>query len=173
MGGVRFKVGMKKLGTAVLAAILLSRPVWALPAGAVAGRVITAAGQPAARAVLVAPAGAGQPLRAPIGDDGSFRVDGVPAGTADLAVETEGGLYVVATPVAIAPGVTRNLQLALGRQDTSPPPGEKKAKRAGGVWANPLYATLIVVGAAVVVGVAISALTSSSSHPASPSSSSQ
>ena len=164
---------MRKLGTAILTAIILARPVWALPAGAIAGRVLPVDGAPAARAVLVAPSGADRPLRAELASDGSFHLEGVPAGTADLAVETAGGLYVVATPVAIAPGVTRNLQLALGRQDTSPPPGEKKAKRAGGVWANPLYATLIVVGAAVVVGVAISALTQPNSHPASPSSSSQ
>ncbi|HEX4823510.1 MAG TPA: carboxypeptidase-like regulatory domain-containing protein [Candidatus Polarisedimenticolaceae bacterium] len=165
---------MKKLATAVLTAILLSRPVWALPSGALAGRVLPGPDRPEARAVLVAPASdPGAALRAPVGADGSFRIDGVPAGQADLAVETESGLYVVATPVSIAPGATRNLQLALGRQDTSPPPGEKKAKRAGGVWANPLYATLIVVGAAVVVGVAISALTETNSHPASPSSSSQ
>jgi hypothetical protein len=166
-------VRISKLGTLIVTATLVSRLVWALPAGALAGRVIPAAGVPAARAVLVAPPGSARPLRGAVGADGSFHVEGVPAGTVDLAVETADGLYVVATPVAIAPGATRNLQLALGRQDTSPPPGEKKAKRAGGVWANPLYATLIVVGAAVVVGVAISALTESNSHPASPSASSQ
>jgi hypothetical protein len=98
----------------------------------------------------------------------------VPAGTVELAVENSEGLFTVPTPVAIAPGTTRSLQLALGgRQDSSdtlpPSEEEKKSKRKGGVWANPLYATLIVVGSAIVVGFAVNELTKSDNEPASQS----
>jgi hypothetical protein len=166
---------MKKVLISALVSTLLVRPGYStVTTGSLAGRVLQGEGRPVAAAVWVAPATAPeQPLHAAVANDGTFAVDAVPAGTAQLAVETAQGLYVVATPVAIAPGVTRHLQLALGRQDTSPPPGEKKPKRSGGVWSNPLYATLIIVGAAIVVGVGISALTQPNSHPASPSNSNQ
>jgi hypothetical protein len=112
-------------------------------------------------------------VAAPVAADGSFRAAGIPGGPTEIAIETSGGLYRVATPIAIAPGTTRQVQLAFGgRQDTSPPPAEKaKPKKQGGVWSNPAYATLIVVGSAIVLGVAIDQLTTSSSNqtPASPS----
>ena len=105
--------------------------------------------------------------------DGSFRVDGIPGGPAELAIETSEGLYVVATPVTIAPGTTRSVQLAFGgRQDTSAPapPEKEKKKKRGGIWANPATATLIIVGSAIVVGVAVDQLTHTAGAPASPSS---
>jgi len=105
--------------------------------------------------------------------DGSFRADAIPAGPAELAIETSEGLYMVATPVAIAPGTTRHVQLAFGgRQDSSaPPPAEKeKKKKRGGIWAHPATATLIVIGSAIVVGFAVDELTNSDGHPVSPSS---
>jgi len=138
-----------------------------VPTGALSGRVISGIGdRPAALAIW---AGA---KSTPVAPDGSFLLDGIPAGRAELAVQTAGGLYLVSSPVLIAPGTTRNVQLALsGRQDTSPPPAaeKEKKKKPGGVWANPTYATLIVVGSAIVVGVAVDQLTNSSSNPVSPS----
>lgn len=146
--------------------------------GSLSGRVLPVADRPAATRVWVVPSGStGQPIAAPVLADGSFAVAAVPAGTVELALETSEGLYAVHTPIAIAPGTTRTLQLALGgRQDTSPatPPKEpKKKKTAGGVWANPLYATLIIVGSALVIGVLISELTQPNNKPASPSTSAQ
>jgi hypothetical protein len=139
-----------------------------IPTGALAGRVLSLPERPAATAVWIAPSlSPGAPVRAEVAEDGSFTAEGLPAGAAELAIETAGGLYVVTTPVAIAPGTTRHLQLALGgRQDTSPaPPPEQKSRRPGGVWANPLYATLIVVGSAIVLGVIISELTQPDDEP--------
>jgi len=170
---------MKKTLIAVLASLLATGPgSWAATTGSLSGRVIAAADRPVPTAVLVAPSGAtGAPVTAPVAADGTFTVADLPAGTAELAIQTSEGLYVVHTPVAIAPGTTRTLQLALGgRQDTSqpPPPADaKKKKKAGGVWANPLYATLIVVGSAIVVGVLISELTKPNNTPASPSTNTQ
>lgn len=113
-------------------------------------------------------------IAAPVLADGTFRAEGVPAGPAELAIETSEGFYVVPTPVAIAPGTTRSVQLAFGgRQNSSAPasPEKPKKKKSGGVWSNPLYATLIVVGSAIVVGVAVDQLTKSNTTtvPVSPS----
>lgn len=111
-------------------------------------------------------------ISAPVAADGSFRATGIPGGPSELAIETSEGLFVVATPVTIAPGTTRRVQLAYGgRQDSSaPPPQEKqKKKKSGGVWANPLTASLLIVGSAIVVGVTIDQLTQSDSIPVSPS----
>jgi len=111
-------------------------------------------------------------IAAPVAADGSFEATGVPVGQSELAIETSEGLYVVATPVAIAPGTTRRIQLAYGgRQDSSAPkPSEnEKKKKGGGFWANPLSATLVIVGSAIVVGFAINQLTQSDNEPVSPS----
>jgi hypothetical protein len=111
-------------------------------------------------------------ISAVVAKDGSFQAAGIPAGPAQLAIETSQGLFVVATPVAIAPGTTRRVHLAFaGRQDSSPPtpPEQEKKKKRGGIWANPVSATLIIVGSAIVVGVAVDQLTKSEPVPASPS----
>ena len=110
-------------------------------------------------------------IPAPVAADGSFEATGIPAGQSELAIETSEGLYVVATPVAIAPGATRRVRLAFGgRQDSSArtQSGSEK-KKPGGFWANPLSATLIIVGSAIVVGLAINELTKSDNEPVSPS----
>jgi hypothetical protein len=109
---------------------------------------------------------------AAVAADGSFRVDGIPAGPVELAIETSEGLYVVATPVAIAPGTTRNVQLAFGgRQDSSAPapPEKEKTKKRGSVWTNPASATLIIVGTAIVVGFAVDEFLHDAGVPVSPS----
>jgi len=155
--------------SALVLASVLAIPPGALagPAGVLTGRVVplTDSG-PIAKTVWVGP------VPAAVAADGSFRADGLPGGPAAIAIETSEGLYLVATPVTIAPGALRPVQLTFGgRQDSNAPPApepEKKKKR-GGVWANPVYATLIVVGSAVVLGVAVDALTTSETTPASPS----
>ena len=145
------------------------------PSGGLSGRVLPALeGRETARTVWLFPRdGATRPVGAPVASDGTFRLSQLPAGPAEIAIETDAGLYVVQTPVAIAPGATRDVQLALGgRQDSSdlPPPEKEKKRRKGGVWANPVTATLIVVGSAIVVGVLVGSLSSSDSNPpASPS----
>ncbi len=148
--------------------------VLAAPPGAVAGEtgVLTGSVLPATDNVPAAKTVWVGAIPAPVATDGSFAATGLPAGQSELAIETSEGLYVVATPVAIAPGTTRRIQLAYGgRQDTSAPKpseNEKKKKRAG-FWANPLSATLIIVGSAIVLGFAINELTQSDNEPVSPS----
>ncbi len=158
-----------RVAMTVLLAISLIVPTGALAGdtGGLAGHVVPADDHAAvAKTVWVGK------IPAPVAADGSFEATGVPAGQSELAIETSEGLYVVATPVAIAPGATHRVQLAYGgRQDSSPTPqseNEKKKKR-GGFWANPLSATLIIVGSAIVVGFAINQLTESDNEPVSPS----
>jgi hypothetical protein len=152
---------------AVLAFLLAVPPAsLAGESGVLTGRVL-----PASDARIVAKTVWVGAIPAAVAADGTFEAKGIPAGSSELAIETSEGLYVVATPVAIAPGTTRRVQLAFGgRQDTSaPPPPEKEKKKSGGVWANPLSATLIIVGSAIVVGFAIDQLTQSDVKPVSPS----
>ena len=54
---------------------------------------------------------------------------------------------------------------------TAPAPEEEKEKNKGGtgVWNNPATAALIVVGAAIVLGLLIDAATDDDEGPASPS----
>jgi len=152
----------------VLASLLV------VPSGVMAGETAILTGRvlPSADGRLVAKTVWVGAVPAAVAADGSFRVDGIPGGPAELAIETSEGLFVVATPVAIAPGQTRSLQLAFGgRQDSStpaPPKNEKKKKR-GGIWADPMKASLIIVGAAIVVGFAVDSLTNSTNVPVSPS----
>lgn len=150
----------------VLASVLALPGVAAGATGVLSGRVL-----PSADRELIAKTVWVGDVPTAVAADGSFRAEGIPPGPAELAIETSEGLYLVATPVAIAPGTTRSLQLAFGgRQDTNaPPPPEKTKKKKGGVWANPVTATLIVVGSAIVVGFAVDELTKSADAPVSPS----
>jgi hypothetical protein len=154
--------------------VLALASLLAVPPGALAGDtgVLTGRVLPSIDSRLVAKTVWVGAIPAPVAADGSFRATGVPAGPSELAIETSEGVYLVATPVSIAPGTTRRVQLAYGgRQDTSPPPPpeKEKKKKSGGVWSNPLSATLIIVGSAIVVGVAIDQLTQSDNEPVSPS----
>jgi hypothetical protein len=148
---------------------------FAVPLGALAGATGALAGRvlPPPNSRLVAKNVWVGDKATPVAADGSFSVDGIPTGPAELAIETEAGLYVVATPVTIAPGTTQRVHLAFGgRQDAGAPtpPPEKDNKKRGGIWANPATATLIIIGSAIVVGAAIDQLThTSSGAPASPS----
>ena len=168
----------KILGSALVVLLLAPAPVWASATGALSGRILPVAGAPRASQVWLAGADASsQPKSVPVLADGSFRADGLPAGALSMAVETSAGLYTVDTPVAIAPGATRTVSLALrGRQGTTTPPSEeekKKKKKAGGFWSNPLYASLAVIGSAIVVGVIIDQATNNDNNTstASPSTS--
>ena len=157
-----------RLALPLVLASQLTAPT-AVPAGrpgTLIGRVLPQSDdQPAAKAVWIG--GVPAAVRA----DGSFRATGIPSGPAQLAVETADGLFVVASPVIVAPGATSLVDLALrGREDTSAPaPAENdKKKKRTGVWANPATATLIIIGSAIVVGVAVDQLVKSDHTEASP-----
>jgi hypothetical protein len=96
----------------------------------------------------------------PSAADGSFALAEVPPATYEVAVESNGGLYVVSTPVEVTPGATRNLQVAVapvvpGQMAPPPDPDTEKNKGGTSVWNNPATAALIVVGSAIVLGFLI------------------
>jgi hypothetical protein len=97
------------------------------------------------------------------GADGTYRIENVPPGTYELGVEAADRLYLVEAPFELAPGQVQGMNLAIN-PDAAPDPEssqKKKKKKKGGAnaWDNPGIAALIVVAAAVVIGVGVSALT--------------
>jgi hypothetical protein len=104
--------------------------------------------------------------------DGTFEIADVPPSTYEVAVESDGGLYLVQSPITLAPGQSQAVNLAINPQMAdSPADTEEKKKNKGGtgVWNNPATAALIVVGAAVVLGLLINAATDDDDEgPASP-----
>ena len=95
--------------------------------------------------------------------DGVFRMSTLPPAEYQLAVESGGGLYLVETPVSLEAGQNRNLQLAIspGKSEPADPPEEAEKEEDdddnGGltIWSNPATATLILLGAAVILGFLI------------------
>ncbi len=83
------------------------------------------------------------------GNDGAFTVAGLPAATYEIGLEKGGRLFLVRTPVSLAPGQSRSLAVSLN-QDTEP---EQNADTKATVWQNPLTAALLVTGGAVLLGV--------------------
>ena len=127
--------------------LILSLPFLALPArsadgsATLSGSIVWAADQtPLAGSKLHA----GDPKTgeifssAPASDEGSFVLDGLPASTYELAVESDGGLYLVGTPLALAPGTAQTLNLAVSRQTL--PNYDKEDDddpRGSPIWDNP------------------------------------
>ncbi len=93
---------------------------------------------------------------APATGDGGFVLGDLPASTYELAVESDGGLYLVGTPVTLAPGAAQTLNLAVSR-GSDPNYAQNGASGASGAksgfWDNPLTAALVVVGGVVVIGL--------------------
>jgi hypothetical protein len=101
------------------------------------------------------------------GSDGRFTVRNLPASTYELAIQSGGGLYPTGVPVQLASGAKQEIQLAFA--DPSGPTSDSVQLERAGVWSNPLTATMVVLGGAVVVGLALEGATDdSSSGSASP-----
>ncbi len=101
------------------------------------------------------------------GADGGFEIAGLPPAAYDLAVESNGGIYPVDSPLRLAAGERRAIQLAVSSVAAGDEAKAPRKKSLASLWNNPLAATLIVVGAAVVVGLIIGSATDET--PASPS----
>ena len=142
----------------------------------VAGSILAASTQaplPGARLHLGDPRSGKVFSSAPADAQGGFALTDIPPATYELAVESGGGLYVVQTPLELAPGQSQNLQVAISPlapgQMAPPPQGEEEAKKKGGasVWNNPVTAALIVVGSAIVIGFLIKEATGEDNEPVS------
>jgi hypothetical protein len=95
------------------------------------GTVFAADGtKPLAGAVVVVTDAAGHPIASkPTAADGVFEVKNIAPGTCTVALESGTETYPIATPVALAPGQTRGVQVAL----------KSKGKKKGGAAAAPGY----------------------------------
>jgi len=169
--------------TRFLAALLASAlPFMAIPAGAadtaatLTGSIVrseTAAPLVGARLHVGDPKTDRMYSSTPADTEGSFVLAELPSATYSLAVEAEGGLYVVETPLSLAPGTTRTLNLAVTPQPVNLSDDDGSKDKAGSVFSfkeNPLTATLLFLGIVIVLGVAIGGSSSSSNNiPPSPS----
>lgn len=172
------KSSIHRSWTVLVAAVLClaTTPTFAAPTGALSG-LVTGSGSsaPVEGAVVLA----GDPdgtihSSSPAGADGRFELSGLAPATYRVAVRKGDRLWVVASPVTLAPGQARILQVAIDpSEEQAPSPAEAREKEKKrdrlGFWNNPLTATLVVVGAAIVVGVALDAATDDNNEtPASP-----
>ena len=88
--------------------------------------------------------------------DGSISLDGVPPAAYQVAVESEGGLYPVATTVELVPGQNQPLYVAVRSDYASEPTDQQNSKKKkGGIWQSPGMMALYIVGIAFLVGWAI------------------
>lgn len=96
--------------------------------------------------------------------DGIFVLSDLPPAAYELAVEKDGGLYLVGAPLQLAPGQKRDVQVAIHPEtvpDAAPDPktaSEEKENRKMGWLDNPLFASLAVIGISVLFGALISSL---------------
>jgi hypothetical protein len=103
-------------------------------------------------------------------DDGDFVLSGLPPAAYRLAVETDGGLYLVGAPVRLEAGQERNVQLAIQPDAADDPKtaSEEDEDDEMGFMNNPLVASLMVIGGALVFGWLISELDDDDEPIASP-----
>ena len=151
----------------VLAAVLvvglqaLSIPAGAAPASALSGSVVIGATEPVplrGAIVHLADTESGAIVASTRTDDsGAFRAEGIAPASYRLGIESEGRLYAVASPLTLAPGQAQNVTVAIpgNAQTGAVPEDEESRKRAMSWWNNPLTASLIVVGGAVILGIII------------------
>ena len=165
-----FKRGIssKIAATATMVALqLISIPSLAQPGAVLDGTVVRAdlATPVAGAKIHLADVRTGAFVEsAPTAKDGSFHLDSLPGSEYSLAVEVDGGLYVVPAPLTLNDGETRRVHLAIN-------PNAQLAPGATGSGLsfrnNPLTATLLLLGGLIILGFAIDELTDS--DPASQS----
>jgi hypothetical protein len=139
----------------LVAILLVSLPALAGTGPAsIAGSVITIAGRaPVGGAIIhLADIDTGKIFSStPTTADGHFVLTDLPEATYRVAVAVDGGLYPVDTALPLSSAGTRTVTLAI-----KPQPG---VKGVGSSWDNPVKASLIVIGAAVLLGVLVDATT--------------
>ena len=117
-----------------------------------------------ARVYAVNPVSGDVIVSEPTDDTGRFVLTGLVGGTHEFAVSAGGTLYLVARSIHVVPGLSREVEIAVGAaEDTD----GKPASAPGGLplsWGkNPLFAGFLVFGAAVLVGASVERLTDESS----------
>ncbi len=98
------------------------------------------------------------------GDDGAFTVESLPAATYEIGLEKDGRLFLVRTPVAVAPGQSQNIAVAINQDVSQEEDDDSKAT----FWQNPLTAALLVTGGAILIGLLLESSTDRDSSSISP-----
>jgi len=98
----------------------------------------------------------------PTSAEGEFTLAGLEPATYELAVETDGGIYLVGESLYLVEGVKREVQIVVGEQ-AAPAAAHRREARPS-VWDNPYTAGAIVLGAAIVVGVLVNQWTEDESN---------
>ena len=135
---------------AALYVMLLPTPSMAAESAAVTGQIIdneTRAPMPGAVVHITDPGTDTTLSSSPSTEQGKFEIPEVPPASYSVAVETEDGVFLVQSAVSISPGENRAVQLALS-------PGASEGKGMT-FWKNPVTASLVVLGAAIVIGLAV------------------
>ena len=89
--------------------------------------------------------------------DGNFSIAELDPGRYDLAVEAQGGLYLIRAPLDLMPGVKRAVQIAVGIGEPGDDQNvnENAREPLPSSWDNPVAAGAIVLGLAVLIGVLV------------------
>lgn len=98
----------------------------------------------------------------PTDADGSFSVSGLEAGSYEVAVKSDAGLYVVGAPIEVGERSQQRAKVLIQPQTSARGPANTS------LWHNPITATLVVLGGAIIIGVAAEEL-SGDEESASPS----
>ncbi len=156
----------------IIALQLIAIPSLAQPGAVLDGTVLRAdrATPIAGAKIHLADARTGELVRsAPTGDDGSFHLDALPAGEYDIAVEADGGLYVVPAPLTLNDGETQRVHLAVNPNALLAADSSTDTRSQLSFKNNPLTATLLLLGGVFILAWVITELNDDSPVvPASP-----
>jgi hypothetical protein len=95
--------------------------------------------------------------------NGKFHIADLPAGSYELAVATDEGLYPTGTVLSVEANRTGTLALALAPAPSDTEEDEDDDK--GGFWDKPLVATGTVIGVGLVLAIAADSLLGDSDDP--------
>jgi hypothetical protein len=96
----------------------------------------------------------------PSSETGAFSIGDLPAGKFELGVAIDQGLYLIETPVSLAPAQSQHVNIAVNEKKSQASGSEVvPASAKPSVWSNPLTAALIVVGGAIIIGLLVNAAT--------------
>jgi hypothetical protein len=102
----------------------------------------------------------------PAGHDGSFALGDLPPSTYRLAVEADDGLYVVKTPIVMAPGMADTVHVSVHRfVERERDRDDDDSDDEFTFWDNPLTAALSFLGLAAVAGAVIGGKSEGSGTP--------
>jgi uncharacterized surface anchored protein len=120
-------------------------------------------------------------------EKGGYTIPSLPAGNYDVAVEADGGMYIVPAPMALQAGEQRSLSLSVMPKEATAEPtapsgggeapkgGQGAAKPAttaaktGGFLHSAWGGAVLVVGSAVVIGAVVNSADNDNPASASPS----